>query len=329
LSSDDSSASFNEDVAEELPSPSRELFFPDPSKPGDISLIVNEQNVREAINSFPAGSSPGLDGMRPQYLKDIISLSAGEAGQKALRALTKLCNFLLSGQLPSEICHLLYGASLCALNKKDGGLRPIAIGNCLRRLTSKLACFQSRNIVNSYLSPHQLGVATKLGCEAAIHTTRTFVNNDQNRGKVLLKLDFKNAFNSVERDCILKEVQCHTPLLYPYLYQCYRNPSTLFFGNHLISSSVGAQQGDPCGPMIFSLAIQPIILSLDSQMNIWYLDDGTLADYPEVVLSDFKKVINLSQEIGLELNFNKCEIFCCSEDRFKSHKGISKFSTRH
>jgi hypothetical protein len=73
-----------------------------------------------------------------------------------------------------------------------------------------------------------------------------------------------------------------------------KNPSTLFFGNHLISSSVGAQQGDPCGPMIFSLAIQPIILSLDSQLNIWCLDDGTLADYPEVVLSDFKKVINLS-----------------------------------
>jgi hypothetical protein len=68
LSSDDSLASFNEDVAEELkkkhPSPSRELFFPDSSKSGDISLIVNEQNVREAINSFPAGSSPGLDGMR-------------------------------------------------------------------------------------------------------------------------------------------------------------------------------------------------------------------------------------------------------------------------
>jgi hypothetical protein len=48
--------------------------------------MVNEQNVREAINSFPAGSSPGLDGLRPQYLKYIISLSAGEAGQQALRA---------------------------------------------------------------------------------------------------------------------------------------------------------------------------------------------------------------------------------------------------
>jgi hypothetical protein len=42
--------------------------------------------------------------------------------------------------------------------------------------------------------------------------------------------------------------------------------------NHLISSSVGAQQVHPYGPMIFSLANQPVILSLDSQLNIWYLD---------------------------------------------------------
>jgi hypothetical protein len=66
--------------------------------------------------------------------------------------------------------------------------------------------------------------------------------------------------------------------------------------------------------MIFSLVIQPIILSLDSELNIWYLDDGTSADYPEVVLSDFKKIINLSR---------------FSRHRFKSHKGISKFSTRY
>jgi hypothetical protein len=52
--------------------------------------------------------------------------------------------------------------------------------------------------------------------------------------------------------------------------------------------------------MIFSLAIEAIIVSLDSQLNIWYLDEGTLADYPEVVLSDCKKVINLSRKIGLE-----------------------------
>jgi hypothetical protein len=51
--------------------------------------------------------------------------------------------------------------------------------------------------------------------------------------------------------------------------------------------------------MIFSFVIQSIVLSLDSQLNIWYLDAGTLADYPEIVLSDFKKVINLSRKLVL------------------------------
>jgi hypothetical protein len=118
LSSDDSLASFNENVAEELkkkpsPSPSCELF-PVPSKPGDISLIVNEQNVREAINSFPAGSSPGLDGMRPQYLKDIISLSAGEAGQKALRALTKLQFFIIWATSFRNLPFIVWCVFLCS-----------------------------------------------------------------------------------------------------------------------------------------------------------------------------------------------------------------------
>jgi hypothetical protein len=82
--------------------------------------------------------------------------------------------------------------------------------------------------------------------------------------------------------------------------------------------------------MIFSLAILPIILSLDSQLNIWHLDYGTLADYPEVVLSDFKKVINLSREIGLELQLQQMrDLLLFWRHRFKSHKGISKFSTRY
>jgi hypothetical protein len=65
--------------------------------------------------------------------------------------------------------------------------------------------------------------------------------------------------------------------------------------------------------MIFSLAIQPIILSLDSQLNIWHLDDGSLADYPEVVLSDFKKVINFSRKIGLELTLTNARSFAVLE----------------
>ncbi|XP_008486032.1 uncharacterized protein LOC103522716, partial [Diaphorina citri] len=316
LSSDDTVAPFNQATYEALklkhPTPSRSLHFPDPPDDTCIPMVVREAEVAKAINSFLPGSSPGIDGMRPQYLKDVTSKSAGEAGCRALSAITNLCNFLLSGNLPDDLCPLLYGASLCALKKKDGGLRPIAVGNTFRRLTSKLVCFKLRPTLNEYLLPHQLGVSAKQGCEAAIHSVRTYVSNPSNSGKVLLKIDFKNAFNSVERDVILHQVKAKIPSAFPFLNQCYRKPSCLFFGKEYISSVVGAQQGDPCGPLAFCLAVQHIVQSMKSELNVWYLDDATLADDPETVLSDFKALISLAKDAGLEINSAKCEIFSIS-----------------
>jgi hypothetical protein len=55
-------------------------------------LSLNESEVLKGINSFQNGSAPGIDGMRPQFLKDMISFAAGEAGKRALTSLTSLCN---------------------------------------------------------------------------------------------------------------------------------------------------------------------------------------------------------------------------------------------
>jgi hypothetical protein len=89
-----------EDVAEELkknPSPSRQIFFPDAFKPGDFSLIVNEQNVQEANQFLSCRFFTVLRWHEITILQRYynISLSAGEAGQRALRALTKLQFFIV------------------------------------------------------------------------------------------------------------------------------------------------------------------------------------------------------------------------------------------
>ena len=47
------------------PAPGAELFF----------LNFTEEDVKRAIISFPAGSAGGLDGLRPQHLKDLIGPS--------------------------------------------------------------------------------------------------------------------------------------------------------------------------------------------------------------------------------------------------------------
>lgn len=109
--------------------------------------------------------------------------------------------------------------------------------------------------MSSYLQPHQVGFGTILGCEAAIHATRVFAEEEESNN-ILIKIDLKNAFNSVERDIILNEVREHIPTLYSFLYQVYALPSNLYYNGILIPSLIGAQQSDPFGPLLFSLAIQ-------------------------------------------------------------------------
>ncbi|KAF2884151.1 hypothetical protein ILUMI_22040 [Ignelater luminosus] len=300
------------DLKNKHPSPSRLLNFPSPLSENHDCLTVCESDVQKTINSFPSGSASGIDGLLSQHLKDMISKSASDAGRSLLMSITQLCNLMLAGKVNALICPILYGASLCALKTKDGGLRPIAVGNVFRRLTAKLACHSVREDFGNYFRPHQVGFATQRGCEAAIHAVRTFANAPKNVGKVLLEIDYKNAFNSVERDVMIQEVSKKTPSLFPFLWQCYSFSADLLFGNQVIPSLVGVQQGDPAGPMIFSLAIQPIIDELKSELNVFYLDDGTLSDDPEVVLSDFMNLIDRSHELGLQVNPMKCELYFCS-----------------
>jgi hypothetical protein len=48
--------------------------FPNPPENDHPALIVNESDILKSINSFPCGSAPGIDGMRPQFLKDMVCL---------------------------------------------------------------------------------------------------------------------------------------------------------------------------------------------------------------------------------------------------------------
>ncbi|KAJ2939808.1 hypothetical protein O0L34_g18001 [Tuta absoluta] len=293
------------------PPPSRPLNFPQAPDRATPALSVKEDDVTLALGSFHNGSSAGLDGIRPAHLKELTSISAGDNGHRLLGCLTGLCNFLLSGRLNPEVCPYMYGANLCALSKKEGGIRPIAVGNTFRRLTAKMGCRAVKEEMAGYLQPYQLGFGTQMGCEAAIHATRTFVQEPGNAGCIVIKLDVKNAFNTVERDVLLSEVCENVPSLYPYLYQVYSAPSNLFFDKSLIPSQVGAQQGDPLGPLTFSLAIHKAISSLKSPLNLWYLDDGTIGGKPEEVEQDLLVLLPLFKQLGLEVNTAKCELFSC------------------
>jgi hypothetical protein len=270
-------------------------------------LILSKEDIEKAIRSFPAGSSGGFDGLRPQHLKDLTSASARTAGQHLLTTLVSFANICLAGRVPLEVRPVFFGASLCALNKKGGGVRPIAVGCTLRRLIAKAACYNVKNKALNKLTLHQLGFGTPLGGEATVHAARCYVEH-LSIGKAILKLDFSNAFNSISRNVLLSYVKEEFPEIFAFVNSCYGSESNLYFADQIITSAEGVQQGDPLGPLLFCLTISPLVLKLQSEFNVWYMDDGTLGDEIDILLSDFRTIINEGPNYGLHLNEIKCEL---------------------
>ena len=74
--------------------------------------------------------------------------------------------------MPEEVAPFLCGARLHAAAKKDGGIRPIAVGNLLQRLVAKCCASRLQERAAVLFSPHQLGVGVRGGCEVIVHTVR-------------------------------------------------------------------------------------------------------------------------------------------------------------
>ena len=145
-----------------------------------------------------------------------------------LSSLADLLTLTLEGRTPPAIRPLFFGANLTALRKKSGGIRPIAVGSTIRRLALKCACLYALESIPHLLSPHQLGFGVPGGAEAANHASRIYLNHLPPQ-KALLKIDFRDAFNTIRCDKMLEAVEAHIPELLPFIHSAYSSPLTLLW----------------------------------------------------------------------------------------------------
>lgn len=280
--------------------------------------------VQEAIQSFPQGSSGGIDGLLPQHLKDIfLNVDQSTDKQSRLQSITNFINLVLSGNVPEIIRPIFFAARLIALNKKDGGVRPIAISNTWRRLVAKLVAKIGSKKCSDLFNGTQFGIGIRSGCEVAVHVTRQILNDHPDY--TIIKLDYTNAFNSVSRSHMLEKVASTFPSAYPFISQAYMKPSFLLYNNKIILSQEGVQQGDPLGPLLFCLSIQNIVSKVSCPLNVWYMDDGTIGGPADVVTENLNMINEESKKIGLFLNEKKCEVYSqCDSHKFPTMKVLSK-----
>merc|ERR1711888_456987 len=133
---------------------------------------------------------------------------------RALNVLTSTVNLLATGEATRDIAPLMAGGGLTSLRKPDDGVRPIAVGESLRRLVGK--CLIRHEDASSHIEgtflPNQVGVGISSGAEAVAHSVSCLVEEyGQDPDLALLIIDFENAFNSASRRAALDAVHAEFP----------------------------------------------------------------------------------------------------------------------
>jgi len=91
-----------------------------------------------------------------------------------------------------------------------------------------------------------------------------------------------------------------------------------FWGDKIIQSAEGVQQGNPLGPLLFCLGTHQMCTQLESEVSLFCLDNGTLGGNVDDLMHDLNVVEWEGAEIGLQLNGEKSEIVCAHPDTVNS-----------
>ena len=178
-----------------------------------------------------------------------------------------------------------------------------------------------------YLGDFQFGVGTPNGAEAVLHSANRFLSSFHADGSLaMLTVDFSNAFNMIDRTALLREVHQRCPSIYSWVQFLYAQPARLYVGNDCIGATTGVQQGDPLGPLLFALALHPMVLRVQEicklPFHAWYLDDGTIIGKATEVAKALDIIRLEGPSLGLQLNIKKTEVFWPSCNGVKLQEGL-------
>ena len=123
-----------------------------------------------------------------------------------------------------ELIELLAGR-LIPLDKKGGGIRPIGIGEVLRRIIAKSVSSVLRDDIQRAAGTLQTCSGIEAGIEGAIHAMRETFELKTSEGMLLV--DATNAFNNLNRDAALNNVRQVCPPFSQFLNNCYQSKSRL------------------------------------------------------------------------------------------------------
>ena len=267
---------------------------------------IDEQLILKAAKDTKgAGGPSGLDA--DQYRRIICSKNFNREGKMLREELAELAKNIATKHYNPSLIEAYTSCRLIPLDK-DPGIRPIGIGEVLRRIIGKSISRSVSQCIMEAAGPLQTCAGHGAGAEAAIHAMRQIFQNDET--DAVLLIDASNAFNRLNRQVALHNIQVTCPVIATYVINTYREHSVLYVaGGKKMLSREGTTQGDPLAMAWYSLSTTVLIDSLRAQFSevkqVWLADDASAAGKIGKLKKWYNKLIEEGEKFGYHVNRSK------------------------
>ena len=267
-----------------LRDPTRRPAVPRDSVPDDIAglqpeepFVLDQDMFLHNVRTARKGAAPGPSGMTADHLRPLVEHSG------AARALSHGASLMAQARIPEEIMSAIRCGRMIALQKPDGGVRGIVVGDVFRRAVARTIAQQYVAKVEVATTPHQYALRTKAGCETVAHILQVLTDLDPNA--TVVSVDGIGAYDLISRNSMLRGVRhmADGEQLLPFVRAMYGQPSTHLWEDdsgevHTIPQGEGGEQGDPLMPLLFCLGQHPVVTAVRAELEegeklFAYLDD--------------------------------------------------------
>jgi hypothetical protein len=235
-------------------------------------------------------------------------------GQDLREEIAKFARLIATKHFHPQFLAAYVNCRLIPLNKCPG-VRPIGIGEILRRIVGKTLSWVLKSDIQDTAGPLQVCTGLKSGAEAAIHFMRDQFKLDASEAVIMV--DASNAFNAVNREVLLHNIQILCPEFSTIAINMYRAYSRLFVCGTEIASAEGTTQGDNLAMSLFAIGTLPILRRLEQQKSVsqvWLADDATAVGQLEELYNWWCTIISEGKKYGYFVHQSKSCLILKNEE---------------
>lgn len=272
-------------------------------------ITIDSDDVKAVLMNASVRSAGGPSGLTANHLRQPILTDPDLCASAA-----SFFTLLARGAVDDDpaCAAILSAGRLLPFRKPNGGLRPIAIGEILRRLCGRCLLRRYAKHARKIFEPLQVGVGSRCGGLAQYHAASAALA--ATRAMVLITIDLANAFNRMTRIAMFERLRHDDRLrdLLPFIRTFYLRAAELTVADgltpHTVESRTGSQQGCTFGSLLWSAGWQDALedFAARTELTVSFIDDGTFVLPAPAAAAFLEHVAAVAAEHGGELNLSKC-----------------------